>query len=81
MTDYLKYISLDPNVRFGKPCILGTRIALLDILQWLASGMTYDEILEDYPLLNKNHILAALTFAAHKEEMTKMLKSNYESAA
>ena len=49
-------ISIEPGIRFGKPCIKGTRIAISDILQWLASGMTHAEILEDYPLLNEEHI-------------------------
>ena len=46
-----EHISIDPNIRFGKPCIKGTRIAVLDILQWLSSGMNENEILEDYPIL------------------------------
>ncbi len=67
MKEFASYISIDPEIRFGKPCIKGTRIAIADILQWLASGMTYSEILEDYPLLKKEHILAALSFAANRE--------------
>lgn len=45
MNDYERYISINPQIRFGKPCIAGTRIAVSDILQWLASGMSIDEIL------------------------------------
>ena len=75
MIDYSSYISIDPQVRFGKPCIKGTRIAIEDILQWLASGMSHDEILEDYPSLKKEHIFSALTFAANREAMIKTVVS------
>jgi len=57
------YISINPEIRFGKPCIRGTRIAVADILGWLASGMRFEEILEDFPELEEAHILAALSFA------------------
>ena len=67
------YISIDPNIRFGKPCIKNTRIAISDILQWLASGMTHAEILEDYPSLKEDHIRAALMFAANRESMIKII--------
>ena len=73
MENYHEYISVNPEIRFGKPCIKGTRIAVLDILQWLASGMTYEEILEDFPVLTRDHILAALAFAARREEITKVV--------
>jgi uncharacterized protein (DUF433 family) len=69
----VEYISFNPNIRFGKPCIKGTRIAVVDILQWLASGMSYDEILEDFPELKKEHILAALQFAAKRETIIKSI--------
>lgn len=72
MNKIFEYISIDPDIRFGKPCIKGTRIAVLDILQWLSSGMTEKEILEDYPNLKAEHIKAALYFAANREEITKM---------
>lgn len=73
MKEFASYISIDPDIRFGKPCIKGTRIAIADILQWLASGMTYSEILEDYPLLKKEHIFAALSFAANRESFIKII--------
>lgn len=73
MENYFEYISIDPNIRFGKPCIKGTRIAISDILQWLASGMTYEEVLEDFPSLTKEHILAALTYAARREQITRII--------
>lgn len=73
MKDISTYISIDPELRFGKPCIKGTRIVVSDILQWLASGMTQEDILHDYPMLKKEHILAALAFAAHRESIIKIV--------
>ncbi|MEM8893484.1 MAG: DUF433 domain-containing protein [Bacteroidota bacterium] len=73
--EHTKYISIDPNVRFGKACIVGTRITISDILNWLASGMTQEEILKDYPVLNKDHIHAALYYAAHREDVVRSVAS------
>jgi uncharacterized protein (DUF433 family) len=73
MSDYEQYISIDPNIRFGKPCIAGSRIAVADILQWLASGMTYKDIIQDYPELDEKKIRAALAFAAHREQIGKII--------
>lgn len=73
MNDYSQYISIHPEIRFGKPCIKNTRITVADILQWLASGMTVAEITADYPPLTQQHILAALAFAANRENFTKMI--------
>ena len=56
---------MNPEIRFGKPCVSGTRIAVTDILQWLASGMSYEEIIDDYPVLQDVHIRAALNYAAN----------------
>ena len=66
MQNYLTHIDMNSNIRFGKPCIKNTRIAVLDILQWLGFGMTNHEILLDYPLLKEENILAVLQFAAYK---------------
>ena len=71
----LTYISIDPNIRFGKPCIKGTRIAVMDILQWLASGMSMEEILTDFPALQRVHILAALAYAAQREKWSKLISA------
>ena len=60
MKNYRKLISINPNIRFGKPCIKNTRISVGDILGWLAAGMTYDEIIEDFPELSIDSIRAAL---------------------
>ena len=68
-----KYIVIDQGIRFGKPCIKGTRITVGDILQWLSEGIPISEILEDYPLLSEEHIKAALMFAARREELIKVI--------
>jgi uncharacterized protein (DUF433 family) len=67
------YIVIDSEIRFGKPCIKGTRITVGDILQWLSNGMTEQEILEDYPELQQIHIKAALAFATERDAMTRVL--------
>jgi uncharacterized protein (DUF433 family) len=66
----LDRISLDPNIRFGKPCVRGTRITVGDVLGYLASGMTGDELLADFPQLTANDIRACLTYAAERERRT-----------
>jgi len=71
--EFIQYIEINPEIRFGKPCIKGTRIAIVDILQWLASGMTEAEIIADFPSIKKEHINAALSFAAYREEVIKMV--------
>ncbi len=62
MKDYSEFISINPEIRFGKPCIKGIRICVVDILGWLAADMTHKEILEDFPSLKEDHIKAALGF-------------------
>lgn len=69
--DYSAFISIDPTIRFGKPCITGTRITVSDVLGWLASGMSFDEILEDFPELNLDQVKACLAFAADREQKLK----------
>ncbi|MBM3708230.1 MAG: DUF433 domain-containing protein [Actinobacteria bacterium] len=64
MNPLLKHISVDPNICFGKPCIRGTRIWVSLILDFLASGMTIDELMEEYPQLTKESILAAIAYGA-----------------
>ena len=61
-------ITVTPGVRSGKPCIAGTRITVYDILEYLAGGMSEQQILEDFPSLRREHIRAALTFAALREK-------------
>jgi uncharacterized protein (DUF433 family) len=67
------YIVIDQGIRFGKPCIKGTRITVGDILQWLSEGIPVSEILDDYPSLKETHIQAALAFAARREEIIKVI--------
>lgn len=63
----LERISLDPAVRFGKPCVRGTRISVGDVLSYLASGMSEGQVLADFPDLAHEDILACLAFAAERE--------------
>ena len=65
--DYRKIITLEPGKRGGKPCIRGMRITVYDVLDYLASGMTEDEILGDFPDLTREDIRACLSFAADRE--------------
>jgi uncharacterized protein (DUF433 family) len=65
--DYSKIITLEPGKRSGKPCIRGLRITVQDILEYLAGGMSEDEILEDFSELTRDDIKACLAFAADRE--------------
>ena len=60
-------IETRPGVRSGKPCFVGTRIAVYDVLEYLAAGMTAEEIIADFPELTVEHVRAALEFAALRE--------------
>ncbi|MCH9020861.1 MAG: DUF433 domain-containing protein [Proteobacteria bacterium] len=68
--EYRKYITLEPGKRGGKPCIRGMRITVYDVLGWLASGMSEDAILRDFPELARDDIKACLAFAADRERQT-----------
>lgn len=63
-------ITIEPGKRGGKPCIRGMRITVYDVLSYLAAGMTHDEILADFPYLNREDILACLSYAADREQRT-----------
>lgn len=65
--DYTKFITIEPGKRSGKPCIRGMRVTVTDVLEYLASGMTEDEILADFPYLTREDIRACLAFAADRE--------------
>ena len=65
--DYLSRIAIDPEIRFGKPRIRGTRITVGDVLSYLASGRSETEILADFPQLTRDDIRACLAFAAERE--------------
>jgi uncharacterized protein (DUF433 family) len=62
-------ITIEAGKRGGKPCIRGMRITVYDVLEYLASGMSEQEILEDFPYLTKEDILACLSFAATRERV------------
>jgi uncharacterized protein (DUF433 family) len=65
--DYSKIITIEPGKRSGKPCIRGLRITVQDVLEYLAGGMTEDEILQDFSELTREDIKACLAFAADRE--------------
>ena len=66
----LDRISLDPAVRFGKPCVRGTRITVGDVLGYLAGGMSEAEVLAQFPQLASDDIKACLAYAAERERRT-----------
>lgn len=71
--DYKDYITIEADKRGGKPCIRGMRITVYDVLEYLASGMSEEEIIEDFPELSKEDIKACIAFAANRErELTKI---------
>lgn len=65
--NYRRLITIDPKKRGGKPCIRGLRITVYDVLDYLASGMSQEEILSDFPDLTREDIRACLAFAADRE--------------
>ena len=68
--DYRERITIEPGKRSGKPCVRGLRITVYDVLGYLASGMSYEEVLADFPELERDDILACLAFAAERERLT-----------
>ena len=67
MIEYKTIIKRNPNKRFGKPCVRDSRITVYDVLGWLAAGMTFDEIINNFHELTKNDIKACLAYAADRE--------------
>lgn len=67
MIDYRQYITINPDQRSGKPCIRGMRITVYDVLSYLAAGDTTEELLEHFPMLNQEDVLACLAYAADAE--------------
>lgn len=65
--DYKRFITIEPGKRGGKPCIRRLRITVYDVLDYLASGMSEDEIIKDFPDLTRDDIRACLAFAADRE--------------
>ena len=71
--NYTSYIEINPEKRFGKPIIIGTRISVYDVLSWLAEGMTINDIISDFPELNEEQIKACLSYAANKEHKLRVV--------
>jgi uncharacterized protein (DUF433 family) len=65
--NYQDYITIDPNKRAGKPCVRGLRITVYEVLEYLASEMTEEEILSDFPDLTRDDLKACIAFAADRE--------------
>lgn len=72
---YQDIITIEPGKRGGKPCIRGMRITVYDVLSYLASGMTYEEVLDDFPYLTQEDILACLSYAADRERQTLTIQA------
>jgi uncharacterized protein (DUF433 family) len=72
MSSNLARITIDPNICHGKPCIRGLRYPVEFLLELLSSGMTYDEILADYPDLEREDIFAALEFATRLSQIKRI---------
>ncbi len=70
----MQRITLEPGKRGGRPCIRGLRISVYDVLAMLSSGMTHQELLEDFPELTQEDILAVLSYAAEREHQIYSLK-------
>jgi len=73
MSNYLERITIDPEIRSGKPVIRGTRITGRDVLEYMAGGMSAEEILDDFPQLKQEDIRAVLAFAAQRENILSAL--------
>jgi uncharacterized protein (DUF433 family) len=67
MTSYQQVITLQPGKRGGRACVRGLRIAVADVLGWLAAGLSHDEIMQDHPDLTEDDIRACLAYAADRE--------------
>jgi uncharacterized protein (DUF433 family) len=72
MINYKDYITIDPAIRFGRPCLKGTRISVYDVLNWLSNGMSFEEIQTDFPELTETHIRACLAYAADREHKLRV---------
>lgn len=70
--DYTKLITIEPDKRSGQPCIRGLRLTVQDVLEYLASGMSVEEILADFPDLTAEDIRACLAFAADCEPRLRL---------
>nr|VFJ90390.1 MAG: Uncharacterized conserved protein, DUF433 family [Candidatus Kentron sp. H]VFJ91594.1 MAG: Uncharacterized conserved protein, DUF433 family [Candidatus Kentron sp. H]VFJ98184.1 MAG: Uncharacterized conserved protein, DUF433 family [Candidatus Kentron sp. H] len=68
-------ITIEPGRRGGKPCIRNMRMTVYDVLQFMASGMSIEQILDEYPELEREDILASLAFAADRERRVTSLRA------
>ena len=75
-SDYRHIITIEPGKRNGKPCVRSMRITVYDVLSYLASGMTPEQIIEDFPELTKEDIQACLSYAADSEKHTRLLHTS-----
>jgi uncharacterized protein (DUF433 family) len=72
--DYRKILTVEPGKLGGKPCIRGMRISVYDVLSYMASGMSHEEILNDFPYLTREDLLACLAFAADRRGLITLAK-------
>jgi uncharacterized protein (DUF433 family) len=73
--NYQNIITIDPGKRSGKPCIRGRRITVYDVLEYLASGMTQQEVLNEFPYLTEEDIQACLAYAADREKRLMVVEA------
>jgi uncharacterized protein (DUF433 family) len=73
--DYSKIITIEPGKRSGKPCIRGLRITVSDVLGYLASGMSTEQIMDDFPELTRDDVQACLAFAADRERRLSVVSA------
>ena len=74
--NYVDRITIEPGKRGGKPCVRGMRITVGDVLGWLAAGMSWEEIFEDFPELTTDDIQACLAFASNREHRANVIADN-----
>ncbi len=74
--DYKQRITIEPDKRSGQPCIRGLRMTVQDVLEYLASGMSIDEILTDFPDLTAEDIHACLAYAADRERRLRVVPTS-----
>ena len=77
--NYQDIITVEPGKRGGKPCVRGLRITVGDVLGWIAAGMTWREIVDDFPDLNEADIRACVAFAADREQHTMIALTPHEA--
>lgn len=73
MENIEKYITINPDIRFGKPIIKGTRITVYDVLNWFSQGMSMQEVLHDFPELSEVQIRACFAYAANREQKLQVV--------